>query len=34
MQAMDESGIDLQILSLAAIGFDALPADARNSSRP
>ena len=27
IQAMDEAGIDLQILSLAAIGFDALPAD-------
>lgn len=26
LKAMDEAGIDLQVLSLAAIGFDALPA--------
>ena len=29
--AMDESGIDLQVLSLAAIGFDALPPDTATS---
>ena len=28
LSAMDASGIDLQVLSLAAIGFDALPANA------
>ncbi len=31
LQAMDEAGIDLQILSLAAIGFDALPGDTATS---
>ncbi len=31
LAAMDEAGIDLQILSLAAIGFDALPAETATS---
>ena len=31
LAAMDEAGIDLQILSLAAIGFDALPPDTATS---
>ncbi len=31
LAAMDASGIDLQILSLAAIGFDALPVDTATS---
>ena len=31
LAAMDASGIDLQVLSLAAIGFDALPADMATS---
>ncbi len=31
LAAMDEAGIDLQVLSLAAIGFDALPASTATS---